>query len=310
MKLIVTGAAGFVGKHFLNEIKFENDCTIIGTYNLKAIENIDRKNISFEQLDLLNFEKVNQFLSAHQPTHILHLAAQSSVGKSWAIPYETLQDNILMTHNILEAIRVLDIKTKIIIAGSAEIYAPKDDLLIEANALQTNNPYALSKFTIEKLCEIYTANYGLNIICTRSFNQIGPGQNPNFVIPAFAQQIIKQQKDRAQIINLSVGNVSVIRDFTDVRDMVQAYWKLLNENCNHYIYNICSGKGTSIKTIIETMEQVIKLPIHLTEDKTKLRPNDNAMIVGDNSLFAKNFDWQPKIELRKTIEDILQSQNI
>jgi GDP-4-dehydro-6-deoxy-D-mannose reductase len=308
MKLLVTGAAGFVGRHFLTHLKFANDCKIIATYNWAKPDFEPQANTTFHQLNLLQLEAVQSFLLMHQPTHILHLAAQSSVGKSWTVPYTTIQHNVIMTHNFLEAIRVLNLNCKIVVAGSAEIYAPSNEPLQESNALHTHNPYALSKYTTEQLCELYNSNYRLNIICTRSFNQIGPFQNINFVIPSFVKQIITQLQLGATAINLSVGNINVVRDFTDVRDTVHAYNALLFNTNNHNIYNVCSGVGLSIKNIIDAMSQYIKMPINIIMDETKLRPSDNPIIVGEGSLLKQEFNWQPKINLQQTITDIFEAQ--
>jgi GDP-4-dehydro-6-deoxy-D-mannose reductase len=310
MKLLVTGAAGFVGQHFLTQILFENNCEVIATYNWAKPTYTPQANTTFHQLNLLNPQDVSSFLKLHQPTHILHLAAQSSVGKSWQQPYETIQHNIVMTHNFLEAIRTLDIVAKIVVAGSAEIYAPSSEPLQECNALHTHNPYALSKYTTEQLCALYSSNYSLNIICTRSFNQIGPFQNTNFAIPAFVKQIKTQMGAGVAAINLSVGNINVVRDFTDVRDMVHAYYALLINTNAHNIYNVCSGVGVSIKTIIAEMALHIKMPINIIVDDSKLRPTDNAIIVGDGSLLKNEFNWQPKINLQQTIKDIFEAQSI
>jgi GDP-4-dehydro-6-deoxy-D-mannose reductase len=310
MKLLVTGAAGFVGQHFLTQIKFEHNCEIMATYNWAKPTFLPQANTTFHQLNLLHFNDVKSFVALHKPTHILHLAAQSSVGKSWLQPYETIQHNVVMTHNFLEAIRTLDIVTKVVVAGSAEIYAPNTEPLQECHALHTHNPYALSKYTTEKLCALYSGNYGLNIICTRSFNQIGPYQNTNFVIPSFVQQIKMQQANGDTAINLQVGNINVMRDFTDVRDMVQAYYALLVQPNQHYIYNVCSGVGVAIKTLISEMEQFVKIPFNIIVDETKLRPTDNPIIVGDGSLLKNEFNWQPNIPLQQTIKDIFETHKV
>ncbi len=309
MTILITGASGFVAHHFLKLlVARKQDAKIIAVYNTKEpAHTYMGLNIRWIQTNLNNKEQVQQLLLQHQPTHILHLAAQSSVAKSWSIPYQTFTDNTLLTLNLLDGLKETNSKARILLAGSAEVYAPSTNPINENYHIAFANTYALSKYTQEQLALLYKNNYGLNIVCTRAFNHIGPKQNTNFAIPSFAVQIMQQVKHGATQVNLEVGNTTIIRDFTDVRDIVAGYWLLLCNSTTQFIYNLCSGQGRSIDSIIQLMAQVQNVKIITTIDSTRVRPTDNPVMIGDASLLQQELHWQPVIAMEQTIEDILNS---
>jgi GDP-4-dehydro-6-deoxy-D-mannose reductase len=301
MKLIITGANGFVGQHFLKLSQLNSGIEILGTFYSHTPQ--PHPIAQFQQIDIRDYDAVVELLKQFRPTHILHLAAQSSVAKSWGMPLPTIMDNVNMVMNIVEAVRVLELSTKIVIVGSAEVYAPSTIPISEMHAVQSHNPYALSKLTQERICQLYANSYGIDIVCTRSFNQIGPYQNLNFAIPSFAQQIISQINNDS--ITLDVGNIDAIRDFSDVRDMVHAYWQLLANPHEQFIYNICSGEGHSLKSLISMMGEIVNKPIKTTINPEKIRPIDIPVMVGNAKLFKDEFKYQPQYNIMATLRDIL-----
>jgi GDP-4-dehydro-6-deoxy-D-mannose reductase len=303
MKLIITGANGFVGQHFLKLPQLNSSIEILGTFYNHEPEK--HPFAQFQQADIRNYSAVVELIKHFKPTHILHLAAQSSVARSWGMPLPTIMDNVSMVMNIVEAVRVLELPTKIVVVGSAEVYAPSAIPISEMHAVQSHNPYALSKLTQERICQLYVNSFGLDIVCTRSFNQIGPRQNLNFAIPSFAQQIISQlNKDT---ITLDVGNIDAIRDFSDVRDMVQAYWQLLIQPHKEFIYNVCRGEGYSLKSLISIMGEIIRKPIKTIINPEKIRPIDIPVMVGNAKLLNDEFMYQPKYNIKATLTDVLSN---
>jgi GDP-4-dehydro-6-deoxy-D-mannose reductase len=309
MTIFITGATGFVAHHFLRLLVAKKlPIKVVGVYHTTApVHTYLGLNIRWEQAQLADKKVVQQLIQKHNPTHILHLAAQSSVANSWQQPYETYQSNTIITLNILEAMRLTDSKARLLIAGSAEVYATSTHPIAENSELAMSNIYAVSKYAQEQLADRYVKQYQLHIVCTRAFNHIGPMQNNNFVIPSFAHQIVQQIKQGNKEIALSVGNTAIIRDFTDVRDIVLAFDALLCGNPKHFIYNLSSGKGCSIQDIIKTMENAVQKPIITTVDANKIRPIDNPIMIGDATRMQQEFNWTPTINMAQTIKDIFTS---
>ena len=243
-----------------------------------------------------------------QPDKIFHLAAQSFVKVSWEGPEETLYNNIMGELNILEACRSLGINPIIQIAGSSEEYGlvlENEVPIKETNPFRPLSPYAVSKVAQEMLGYQYYKSYGLKTILTRAFNHEGPGRGEMFVTSTFAKQIAQIEKGKQAPV-VKVGNLTSQRDYTDVRDMVRAYW-LATEKCEYgKAYNICSGK-------VWIMEQVLKFLLSLStvkdikieQDPARMRPSDVEILKGDYSQFNAATGWEPVIPFEKTLEDTL-----
>jgi GDP-4-dehydro-6-deoxy-D-mannose reductase len=312
MVILITGAAGFAAHHFLRLLAAQKvDCKVVCVYHQARLQqSYMGLNIRWEQADLCNQQRVHQLIALHQPTHILHLAAQSSVGKSWQEPHATFDANAMMALHLLEAMRLCNSKAKLVLAGSAEMYAPNVLPVNEDAQIAFANVYAFSKYAQEQLALLYVQQYGLRVVCTRAFNHIGPYQNTNFAIPSFANQIAVQLKAKALHVQLHVGNVDIVRDFTDVRDIVKAYWLLLMHPTKQFAYNVCSGQGKSIASIIQLMSNKITKPIALIADDTRMRSNDNPILIGDASRIQQEFEWSVTVPLAQTIHDILLSEGV
>ena len=197
--------------------------------------------------------------------------------------------------SILEAIMQHKLKTRVLSIGSSEEYGNADIPLKEEMPLNPQNPYAVAKVGQEMLGKLYAQNMDVDVVMTRSFNHIGPCQNERFVVPSFMRQLtnISQGAENKML----VGNINVARDFLDVRDVVDAYYKILHHGKNGEVYNVCSGHAYKLHEII-TMAEV---------DQARLRPNDVMLILGDNTKLKQELNWQPKYEIRQTIADIIKS---
>lgn len=309
MRVLVTGAAGFAGSWLidylltLKNIKiFAIDKNSSKTDNLKHIKN----KIKFYKCDLKDIETVRDILEKVKPDRIFHLAAQSFLSSSWQTPIETIENNILGEINIFEVIRALKLNPLIQIAGSSEEYGfvEKSELPVkETNILRPLSPYAVSKVTQDLLGYQYFMNYGLKIIRTRAFNHTGPRRPPNFVCSELAYQIVKAEK--GLINEICVGNLDIVRDFTDVRDTVRGYWLALEKGKPGEVYNICSGKGHKIKDVLYTLLELSGVKAKIKQDPAKTRPSDVPVLIGDATKLKNATGWKPQIPFEQTLKDIL-----
>ena len=263
----------------------------------------------YEKIDLVEKRKVENLLRGFQPDYILHLASYSSVAFSWKNPTLSFQNNTNIFLNLLEVVRKLGLQTRILAVGSSDEYGnvtPDDLPLKEDSPLNPVSPYAVARVSQELLAKIYVEGFGLDIIRTRSFNHIGPGQREIFVVSSFARQMVELEKRRQSSGRITTGDVSIIRDFVDVRDVVRAYDLLFQRGRTGEIYNICRGKGCSLKEIIRTMAVILEIKVAIKVDPELIRPSDNRIIIGSNKKIMKETGWQPKISLQQSLRDIIQ----
>ena len=312
MRVLITGAGGFVGKHLIEAISAQTDHEIFATaLDEKEASNIDLPEDRITLIDITDKNKVQALFEKVKPQQIYHLAAQSSVGLSWKIPGVTLRVNIEGTLNILEAMRCQDLSgNKILLIGSAEQYGKVTaaDLPIgEEQSVIAGNPYAISKIAQEQLAAIYKDAYGLNVCIVRAFNHIGTGQRPDFVISDWAHQIVEIERGEKEP-KLFVGNIKVRRDFTDVRDIVRAYMLIMEKGESGQIYNVGSGKSISLEELLSTMISLSKRQdIAVEVDPAKVRAADIEDLVSDNRKLIETTGWKKTIPLEQTLTDILDS---
>ncbi len=309
MRVIITGIAGFVGSYLTEFLLQQGNVEVFGIekpgYGRNNIERIKGK-IYLKEFDLQDFSSVEKAVKEIRPDKIFHLAAQAFVPTSWNSPAETLTTNIIGQLNIFEAVKSAQINPWIQIAGSAEEYGmvyPDELPVNEDSPLRPLSPYGVSKVAQDLLGYQYFMSYQLNIVRTRAFNHIGPRQNESFVTSNFAKQIAEIEKGKRKIVE--VGNLDARRDFTDVRDIVCAYWLATEKSQPGEVYNICSGKSRSVKEILDTLIGMAKTRIEIKEDSTRLRPSDIPVLIGDSTKFCQRTGWRPLIPLEKTLQDLL-----
>jgi GDP-4-dehydro-6-deoxy-D-mannose reductase len=242
------------------------------------------------------------------PTHIVHLASFSSVSKSWDNPIDSFMNNTNIFLNIVEIIRKNKISCRLLSVGSSEEYGNVSDGCIpikETMNLRPVSPYAIARVSQEMLSQCYVSSYGLDIVLTRSFNHLGPGQREIFVIPSFVKQILVAKKEGKLQVDLHTGDISIVRDFIDVRDVVKAYYKLLEKGISGELYNICTGIGRSLEDIINMLASLLEVKIRIKIEQDKIRPNDNKIIIGDNSKINSHTEWKPEITLADSLQDLI-----
>ena len=311
-KFLITGFSGFVSRYFIEYLE-ENEIRAF----IKGIDvhhpdiNPDAfKHVKydFERIDLLDKGKVENIIFEFQPDYILHLASFSSVAFSWKEPNISFQNNTNIFLNLLEAVRKLNISPRILSVGSSEEYGnveQKDLPLTEDHPLKPVSPYAVARVSQELLSKIYATGYGLDILMTRSFNHIGPYQKDVFVLPSFVKQLVEMKYSSAVGNKLMTGDITIIRDFTDVRDVVSAYYMLLMMGGKGEVYNVCNGVGWSLKEIIDKISGILAIEVEIIPNAALFRPDDNRAIIGSNEKLRNAVHWAPKYTLEDTINEMI-----
>lgn len=307
MRILITGAGGFVGKHLSHHIlSTQAGVELHGTTLSHSTISDDR--ILWHQVDLRDEAAVRQILSAIQPDQIYHLAAQASPRLSFEIPWATLENNIRAQLNVLLALTELPNLPRMLVVTSAEIYGQvaSDDLPITENvSLRPTNPYGVSKVAQDLLGWQYSQSHHLPVIRVRPFNHFGPGQNTGFVAVDFALQIARIEAG-LQPATLLVGNLNGQRDFTDVRDVVRAYTLLMELGAIGEAYNVASGEAQSIQHLLHTLCELSRCKIEVKTDPARFMPLDLPIIVGNAQKLRQLTGWQPTIPFHQSLADILE----
>jgi GDP-4-dehydro-6-deoxy-D-mannose reductase len=312
VRILITGFSGFVSHHFLDFLEAnEKNVTILGTdKNIPSFDFSGYKNLSveFRQANLLDKDVVTGLVNEFKPQYLLHLASFSSVGSSWVHPVESFNNNLNIFLNLIDEMRLNKIQCRVLSIGSSEEFGnvtASELPLTEEKELKPVSPYAVARVSQEMLSRIYAHGYGLDIVLTRSFNHIGPGQKDIFVVSSFAKQLIEMAKGQNNSRQLVTGNVSIVRDFVDVRDVVRAYYLLLKNGRRGEVYNICSGNGISLADIINKMCAQLNIKIDIAVDENRIRPMDNKIIIGSNAKIKNELEWQPTISIDESLRDII-----
>ncbi len=307
MRILITGAGGFVGRHLSAHLAVaEPSASLIGTTLLPS-ERVHPAVSESHRIDLIDHDAVNELLAISRPQFIYHLAAQAFVPRSFEDPWETLENNIRAQLNIIRACLALDIRPRMLVVSSAEIYGsllPSQLPMDESAPIRPANPYSVSKVAQDMLGLQYHLSHGLPIMRARPFNHIGPGQNARFVAPAFALQIAKIEAGEGEAV-IYVGNLTAKRDFTDVRDIVRAYHLIAARGKAGEAYNIASGLAHSIESLLGTLLALTDIDIEVRIDPARLRPVDVPEIRGDAGKLREDTGWRPRLSFETTLRDVL-----
>lgn len=297
MKFLVTGQNGFVGGHFTNHV---------GPANVVACP---------ESIDLVSFEKTRAFVMAQTFEGVLHLAARSSVAESFENPSLTKDVNVEGTRNLLRSLVELKFAGPVLLISSGEVYGSVDasELPVKESAkLAPKNPYAESKVAMENL--IFSsgefANAPYSSVIARPFNHIGPGQAEHFVVASFAAQLARRKIGR-ESGPMKTGDLTVTRDFTDVRDIVAAYALLLEkagrDKSRGEVYNLGSGRETKLQVVLENLIEISGTGTTFQIDRSRLRPNEQKRMCADVAKIRSAIDWKPRHTLQETLKDCFKS---
>lgn len=311
MKILITGATGFVGSH-LGEYLLRQGDEVHGTWlyerELATLPEFVRPRLTLHRCDLSVVEQLREVVRTVRPERLYHLAAISSVHKSWEDRDRVLRVNLFGWLNLLEVLRQDCPATRVLMVSSGEVYGNVPEMhqpIRETQPLRPLSPYAASKAAQELLCYQYLHAYRLPVVIVRPFNHTGPRQSPNFVCADFAKQIADIEKHlHAPVI--SVGNLDARRDFADVRDVVRAYHLAL-ERCPVGVpVNVASGNAWAIQAVLDTLLRFSRVPIEIRPDPARRRPSDVPLMLGDYALLAQQTGWQPEIPFEETLANVLE----
>ncbi|MFC2031172.1 GDP-mannose 4,6-dehydratase [Chloroflexota bacterium] len=338
MRILITGVTGMAGSHLAEYVlathpeaelfgmcrwrsRMDNldDLATLGKLNTAPLEcRVTTREMldGHSQPGKLNlvYGELNDPLSLRivmttaQPDRLFHLAAQSYVQASWSAPSETLQTNVIGQVNLFEAIRAAEIDPLIHVAGSSEEYGqvlPHELPIKETNPLRPLSPYAVSKIAQENLAWQYHRSYGLRTVATRGFNHEGPRRGDVFVTSSFARQLATIEAGLQNPPVIQVGDLSCERDWTDVRDMVRAYWLALERGAPGEVYNIGSGVRRSVEQMLQLLLTMTGAQVEVRPDPARLRPSDVKVLQADCQRLRELTGWEPEIPFQETLEDLL-----
>jgi GDP-4-dehydro-6-deoxy-D-mannose reductase len=300
--VLVTGGAGFVGRHLVRFLKpRSSQITVITSGTIPAPE----PGIRYHEIDIRDRDQVCSVVRELRPAHVYHLAAVSAVDFSWDNPRLTFEVNVLGTYNLFEAAMSLPSPPRILNVSTSQVYARSLEALTEESPIAPENPYAATKTMAELLRIQYAKNTNGGIVTARSFNHTGPEQLPTFVLPSMAKQFAEIDLG-LRPPKVTVGNIHVRRDFTDVRDVVRAYSALLESGKPGEVYNVCSGSAVLLSDIIKMFQALVGVEVTLETDASRVRSSEPAQILGNRQKIQRDTAWFPQIPLAKTIEDLVQ----
>jgi GDP-4-dehydro-6-deoxy-D-mannose reductase len=307
MTVLITGVTGFAGRHLAALCAGRPGVSVIGIGRQALAESGPPEGLDgYERVDLHDLERTREVIRSASPNRVFHLAGHSSVASSWDDPARLIADNVSCTLNLLEAVRLDAPAARVLVAGSSEEYGDPQRLPVtEDHPLKPQNPYGISKAAIDLAAAVYTDAYGMHVVRTRAFNHIGPGQSDRFVAASFARQIADAERaGEAGAVEVLTGNVHVKRDFTDVRDVANAYWLAL-DRAEPGAYNVCSGRNVPITDILGALARHTRLEVTFRPDPATVRKQDVREIYGSHQKLTGATGWEPGIPLDQTIADTL-----
>ncbi len=309
--VLVTGAAGFAGRHLVALLLEERPRPEIVGWRRPGPA-VDRPPqparaspapIVWREVDVLDRVAVGRAVAELQPRQVYHLAGVAAVAGSWDDRVATLRTNTIGTEHLLAALERHSPTARVLVPGSALVYRPHDGPLNENAAIGPLSPYGLSKLTQEMLAARYAAN-GSQVVRTRSFTHLGPGQDPSYAASSFACQIASIEAGKVEP-TLRVGDLGARRDLLDVRDTVRAYRALMERGVPGAVYNVCSGSVHRMRDVLEGLLALARVPIEVRVDPARLRPSDYPLLLGDRGRVTAEVGWEPRMGLDETLRDLL-----
>lgn len=307
MRVLITGMSGFAGRHLTDLLLKTTHWTLIGVSRTTQGDRPSPR-VFWWKVDLRDADAIMRLLRYERPDIIIHLAAQSHVPTAWKQPWETFEANVRAQLNLFEGAIAAKLSPRFLIVSSNEVYGrpvSEHDLPFrETRPLQPTNPYAVSKATQELMALQYHISHGYDVVIARPFNHFGPGQDTRFVASDFARQIVEIELGKRDPV-MHLGNMQAERDFTDVRDIVQAYLALIQYADGGHAYNVCSGKPRSIQSLLDTMLSLTTVRVEQRSDPARFRVADTPVSYGDPTRIREATGWTPRIPFEQTIADVL-----
>ncbi|MFD4574105.1 GDP-mannose 4,6-dehydratase [Streptomyces sp. NPDC058417] len=290
MRVLVTGAAGFIGSRLCDHLRSAGD---------------EVTEIDLPECDIVDTPHLTRVLKEHGPQRIYHLAAQANVARSWRNPADTWRTNAWGTLSLLRAIRSACPEALTIVMSSASVFdgARHDDRIGEERTPIALSPYGASKLAVEAASHHYAAAYGLQVTVVRPFNVIGPAQGAEYLVPSLARRIVSALRGGAR--QISVGSRDTFRDFVDVRDVARGLRLIMEEGRPGETYNLCRGTGVAVHAVAETMAALAGGSLELVQDPSLIRPADARQVVGDPAKTLAGTGWRVSVPLATTLADVL-----
>lgn len=289
-KALLIGGTGFVGRHLEQQFLPDYDVTATG-----------------QKADIRDENQVKCLVAQTKPDVVVNLASITTVRESFERPLETYKIGFWGTLNLLKALKDIGFRGRMLQVGSSEVYGfplPEQLPISEMEPLRPMSPYSVNKAAIEALCYQWSQVESFEVLMTRSFTHIGPGQSDRFAISNFAKQIAEIKLGYRDPV-LHIGNLEATRDYTDVRDIVKAYSLLLQKGINGNIYNVCSGKERSTKLLLNKLLDISGVAVVVSQDPSRVRASEQRRVCGDNKKLVKDTGWNQSISLDMTLSDIL-----
>jgi GDP-4-dehydro-6-deoxy-D-mannose reductase len=301
----VTGATGFAGRHLLDRLAADGAQAVVAWHRPGGHPPDRERPVQWAEVDLTDADAVDRAIAEAAPARLYHLAGAPNVASSWQRPAAHLRANALGTHHLLRAVRRHAPGCRVLVVSSAQIYQPSDDPIREDAPLVPVNPYGISKLAQDQLALRAAEDDGLDVVVARPFNHAGPGQAPAFAVSHFARQIARIEGGLEPPV-LATGNLDTRRDLTDVRDVVDAYGRIMAGAPRGRAYNVCSGRAWRIGDLLSELLQLAHAEIVIETDRARLRPNDVPIVQGDATRLRSELGWTPAIPVEQTLADTLE----
>src|SRR6188768_1521060 len=298
--VLITGASGFVGGHLIERLRDSHD--VVGW--ARSAPPAVLAGTRWQRIDLQDRDAVHAALRELRPQQVYHLAGATQVDRSWSSPAEPLAVNVLATHHLLDGLRRSGHRCRVLVTGSATVYAPSLTPISESSVLTPDSPYAVSKLAQEMLCGRCVVEDDCDVVLTRSFNHTGARQSPSFLAPSVARQIAVIERGEQEPV-IRVGNLEPRRDLTDVRDVVRAYVALMERGVSGQTYNVASGVARPVREVVDALVASARVPVRIEVDPARVRPVDNPVLTGDASKLRSLSGWEPEIPFDRMIADLL-----
>jgi GDP-4-dehydro-6-deoxy-D-mannose reductase len=308
LKALITGIAGFVGPYLTSHLMANSiDCTGISLGSVEGSVSLPAS-VPIFNADIRERSAIENILREVQPDYLIHLAAITSVPFSFSEPALTYEINVNGTLSVLEAVRRVSTRTRVLNVSSAHVYGTSDTGtkgFTEQAALCPESPYATSKAAAEMIAADYARSSGVDVLMARAFNHTGPGQSPIFVASDFAKQVAAIKLGLAEPV-IRTGNLNAKRDFSDVRDVVAGYLALLKRGRKGEVYNICSGSLYSVREVLEHLIAFSGVEVRVEVDPAKVRKTEVLQLGGNCSKIKEHTGWAPTIPMEMTLKDLLE----
>lgn len=297
MKALITGSSGFIGSHLTEELK---------NNGYEVIRCDLRESDGTIAMDIMNQQMVQDVLEKYQPDIIINMAGQANVGLSWKKPQLTVQLNTIGLINILEAVRIVNSKIRVVAVGSSDEYGSLKDVganVTEDIPVKPITPYAISKQAQELFAQLYVRSYSMDICMIRLFNLGGPGQSKGYLISDFSSGVAEVEAGKKEY--MSVGNLTSARDFTHVKDACRAVRLIAEKGHTGEVYNICSGITHTAQEVLDKLIDLAEVDIKVVQDPERMRPSDTPVVCGNHDKLTEHTGWQPEMELDEILRDAL-----